>query len=222
MKIDIWSDVVCPFCYIGEAHMEQALAQFGEHADITYHAFRLAPGEAQQPVDQMLARKYGLNPDQVKRNQADVEGRAAQAGLEFHLSGTISGDTIDAHRLVAVARAAGKQVEMINRLHRAYFTEGCNIFDRAVLHELGAELGLTAADIDAGFASAPVDAAINQDIRDAQAIGIRGVPFFVVDNAYAISGAQPVEAFVKTFEAARQKAQAEAKAGDACSIDSCD
>lgn len=223
MKIEIWSDVICPFCYIGKAELETALKEWGGQADITHRAFRLSPGQAVIPTDRMLQQKYGMTAQQVTANQAQVEARAAQAGLEFHLSGTLAGDTTDAHRLIALAAGKGKQAEAVTALYRAYFTDGRNIFDRIVLHEIGAELGLAAPDIDAAFTSSEIDMQIALDQRQAQSIGVRGVPFVVVDGKYAVSGAQPVAAFLQTLKAA----EAEAKknpviAGDACGIDGCD
>jgi predicted DsbA family dithiol-disulfide isomerase len=223
MKIEIWSDVICPFCYIGKANLEQALEQFGGEAQITHRAFRLSPGEPVIPTDQMLSRKYGLTTQQVTANQASLEARAAEAGLEFHLGGTLAGDTTDAHRLIALAAGKGRQAEAVEHLYRAYFTDGRNIFDRAVLHEIGAELGLTSADIDAAFTSSEIDMQIALDQRQAQSIGVRGVPFVVVDGKYAVSGAQPVAAFVQTFQAAAAEAlKNPVVEGDACGIDGCD
>ncbi len=223
MKIEIWSDVICPFCYIGKANLEQALAQVGGEADIIHRAFRLSPGQAVIPTDRMLQQKYGLNPQQVTANQAQVTATAAAAGLEFHLGGTLAGDTTDAHRLIALAAGKGRQAEAVTALYRAYFTDGRNIFDRAVLHEIGGQLGLTAADIDAAFTSSEIDMQIALDQRQAQQIGVRGVPFVVVDGKYAVSGAQPVAAFVQTLQAAAaEAAKNPVIAGDACSIDGCD
>lgn len=222
MKIEIWSDVICPFCYIGKANLEQALAQTGVEADIVHRAFRLSPGQAIIPTDQMLQHKYGLTPQQVTANQAQVTARAAESGLEFHLDGTLAGDTTDAHRLIALAAQKGKQAEAVDQLYRAYFTEGRNIFDRAVLHEIGAGIGLDAADIDAAFTSSEIDMQIALDQRQAQSIGVRGVPFVVVDGKYAVSGAQPVAAFVQTLQAAAEAARAQVIEGDACGIDGCD
>ena len=223
MKIEIWSDVICPFCYIGKANLEQALAQVGGEAQIVHRAFRLSPDQPVISTDQMLQQKYGMTSQQVTANQVQVEARAADAGLEFHLDGTLAGDTTDAHRLIALAGGKGKQAEAVTALYRAYFTDGRNIFDRAVLHEIGVELGLAAPDIDAGFASSDIDTQIALDQRQAQAIGVRGVPFVVVDGKYAVSGAQPVAAFVQTFQAAAAEAlKNPVAAGDACGMDGCD
>ncbi len=233
MKIDIWSDVICPFCYIGKANLEQALtqtlAQSGAEAEITHHAFRLMPDEPVVPVDQMLARKYGLTPAQVKSNQAQVEATAAQAGLEFHLTGTYGGDTTDAHRLIALAADKGLQATMVERLYRAYFTETQDIFDRNVLRTLGAETGLSDADMDVAFASVAIDANILADQKQAQMMDVRGVPFVVIDGKYAVSGAQPVQTFVQALQTAAAEALKSAPVaspgtvdGQVCDIDGCD
>ncbi|CAM3267817.1 DsbA family oxidoreductase [Asticcacaulis taihuensis] len=217
MKIEIWSDVICPFCYIGKAELETALKQWGGEADISHRSFRLSPGQTVIPTDLMLQQKYGMSPQQVSANQAQVTARAAQAGLEFHLDGTLAGDTTDAHRLIALAQGHGKQTEAVDRLYRAYFTDGRNIFDRAVLHEIGAELGLAAADIDAAFTSSDIDMSIALDQRQAQVYGVHGVPFVVVDGKYAVSGAQPVAAFLQTLQAAETEAKKNPVVeGDAC------
>jgi predicted DsbA family dithiol-disulfide isomerase len=223
VKIEIWSDVICPFCYIGKANLEQALAQVGGEADIVHRAFRLSPGEPVIPTDQMLQRKYGLTAEQVTSNLVSLEARAVDAGLDFHLSGTLAGDTTDAHRLIALAAGKGRQVEAVTALYRAYFTDGRNIFDRDVLHDIGAGLGLNSADIDSAFRSSEIDMQIALDQRQAQAIGVRGVPFVVVDGKYAVSGAQPVAAFVQTFQAAAAEALKNPVAdGEACGLDGCD
>jgi predicted DsbA family dithiol-disulfide isomerase len=223
VKIEIWSDVICPFCYIGKAELETALKQWGGEADITHRAFRLSPGQPVIPTDQMLQQKYGMTSQQVTANQAQVEARAAQAGLEFHLSGTLAGDTTDAHRLIALAAQKGVQGEAVAQLYRAYFTDGRNILERAVLHEIGAGIGLTVADIDAAFTSSEIDMSIALDQRQAQAYNVRGVPFVVVDGKYAVSGAQPVQAFLQILQAAEAEAlKNPGIAGDACGIDGCD
>lgn len=223
MKIEIWSDVICPFCYIGKAELETALKEWGGEADISHRAFRLSPGQTVIPTDVMLQQKYGMTAQQVTANQAQVTARATQAGLEFHLESTLAGDTTDAHRLIALAQGHGKQAEAVDRLYRAYFTDGRNIFDRAVLHEIGAELRLSAADIDAAFTSSDIDMSIALDQRQAQAYGVRGVPFVVVDGKYAVSGAQPVAAFLQTLKAAEAEAKKNPVVeGDACGIDGCD
>lgn len=223
MKIEIWSDVICPFCYIGKAELEKALKQWGGEADISHRAFRLSPGQAVIPTDLMLQKKYGMSAQQVAANQTQITARAAQAGLEFNLGGTFAGDTTDAHRLIALAAQKGVQDKAANALYRAYFTDGRNIFDRATLHEIGDELGLASTDVDGAFTSSDIDMSIALNQRQAQAYGVRSVPFVVVDGKYAVSGAQPVAAFLQTLKAAEAEALKNSVVeGDACGIDGCD
>ena len=164
-----------------------------------------------------------MSAQQVMANQAQVTASAAKAGLEFHLSGTLAGDTTDAHRLIALAAKRAYRARLWPQLYRAYFTDGRNIFDRAVLHDIGAGIGLAAADIDAAFTSSDIDMCIALDQRQAQAYGVRGVPFVVVDGKYAVSGAQPVAAFLQTLKVAEAEATKNPVVeGEACGIDGCD
>ncbi len=220
MRIDIWSDVICPFCYIGKANLESALAEAGADADLVHHAFRLMPGDAPYPVEQMFARRYGQGPAQAAQSLRNVEATAARSGLEFHLDGTLCGDTSDAHKLLALAADKGVQIPLLNRLYRAYFSENHNVFDRDVLLQLGEETGLDRAAMTAAFTSPELAARVEADQRQAQAFDVRGVPFFVIDNRIAVSGAQPVNAYA---EALRLAAAADAPAdGATCGPDSCE
>jgi len=216
MRIDVWSDVVCPFCYIGKAALDQAVAQTGAKVEIVHRAFRLQPGEKPEPVSEMLARKYGLTGAAAEASQQRVTAIAAQVGLDFHLDGTMIGDTVDAHKLLALAGEKGVQAALLERLYRAYFTEGQPIFDRDTLLSLGEESGLVRADMDAALASPAVEAAVVADQQQAQGHGVRGVPFFVFDGRYAVSGAQPVETFVQALQASGAVTD-----GAACSVDGC-
>lgn len=199
MRIEIWSDVICPFCYIGKANLETAMRDAGVTADIVHHAFRLMPGDAPYPVEQMFARRYGQDPDQAAASLRNVEATAAKAGLAFHLTGTLCGDTTDSHRLLALAGDKGVQSALLDRLYRAYFSEGRNVFDRDVLLEQGQSVGLQRDDMTAAFDSVELTARIEADQRQAQAYDVRGVPFFIVDNRIAVSGAQPVSAFAEAL-----------------------
>lgn len=215
MHIDIWSDVVCPFCYIGKAHLEAALKATGLDAEIRHMAFRLQPGELPQPVSDMLARKYGLTGAAAAVQQRSVEAMAAEAGLEFHLDGTWIGDTRDAHRLIKLAGQQGLAPRMLDRLYRAYFSEGRDVLGRDSLAVLAAEAGVTgaAAMLDSDAFVAEVDA----DQRFAPSLNVRGVPFVVIDRKLAISGAHPVDVFVQALRQAAPVAD-----GAACGLDGCD
>jgi predicted DsbA family dithiol-disulfide isomerase len=196
MQVEIWSDVVCPWCYLGKRNFEQALQQFGhrDDVDVVYRSFELDPyapqGQAEQVVE-LLASKYGMTPAQAEAAQRQMEERAAQAGLTFRMEGLRRGNTRDAHRLLQLARERGRQAELMERLHRAYFTDQESVFDNDSLIRLATEAGLDAAEAEAVLNSDQYGDAVTADERTAHALGANGVPFFVIDRRYGISGAQP-------------------------------
>jgi predicted DsbA family dithiol-disulfide isomerase len=193
VKVEIWSDVVCPWCYIGKRRFESALAQFDQPVEVEWKSFELDPDAPVRrgSTAEHLARKYGLTLDQVATMHERMTALAAAEGLEYHLDETQGGNTFDAHRLLQLAKERGIGREMKERLLRAYFTEREPIGEREVLVRLGEELGLAdAADVldSDGYA-----AAVRADEDEARLLGISGVPFFVVDRYYAVEGAQPAE-----------------------------
>ena len=198
MQVEIWSDVVCPWCYLGKRYFEQALEQFGhrDEVDVVYRSFELdpsAPADATTPTVELLAGKYGMTPEQAEGAQRQMEQRAAQAGLTFRMGELRSGSTRDAHRLLQLARERGRQPELVERLHRAYFTEQDSVFDREALARLAADAGLDPAEVADVLGSDQFGADVTADEQTAQALGATGVPFFVIDRKYGISGAQPPE-----------------------------
>ncbi len=222
MNIEIWSDVICPFCYIGKTHLETALADFPGKENVTVHhrAFRLMPGEAPTPVEQMLARRYGQSPAQVQASLRNVEGTAAQAGLEFHLEGTWGGDTTDAHVLLVLAADKGLEADLLDRLYRAYFTETKSVFDRQSLMALGEEVGLMPDEMQGALDLPDLRARVAADQRQAQMMQVRGVPFVLIDGKFAVSGAQPPQAFRQALDAALKATPIVAE-GDVCGPDGC-
>jgi predicted DsbA family dithiol-disulfide isomerase len=207
MRVEIWSDVVCPWCYLGKRRFERALAGF-EHRDeveVVYRSFELDPtmprGASEDTVE-MLARKYGMTLAQAQDAQRQMEQRAAADGLEFRMAGLRSGNTRDAHRLVHLAHEAGWQAELVERLHRAYFTEQASVFDPASLAGLAAEVGLERDRAEQVLAGDEYDDAVEQDEQTARELGATGVPFFVVDRRYGVSGAQPADVLTQVLERA--------------------
>jgi predicted DsbA family dithiol-disulfide isomerase len=209
VRIDIWSDLVCPWCYIGKRRFERALAAFrlrqgfGGHVDhdevtIVHRSFQLDPRSPRgQTFDrrQMLQQKYGWSTIQAQEMDARMIETAAAEGLEYHLLGGVTGNTMDAHQLVHLGQARGVQDAVVERLYRAHFTEQQSIFDRDSLVALASAAGVDAADArDTLERDAYVDA-VAADNAAARALGANGVPFFVIDNRYGVSGAQPVEVF---------------------------
>lgn len=204
MKVEIWSDVVCPWCYIGQRRFERALSQFAHRDDVevVHRSFQLdptAPADQTEPTPDRLARKYGTSVAQAKAMMQRVEQTAASDGLEYHLEGTLSGNTLDAHRVLHLAKECGLQHEALERFYRAYFTEGQSVFDTPSLVRLAAEAGLDPAEVQRVLDEGTYADEVQADGYEAMSLGVQGVPFFVVDGRYGISGAQPVELFAQAL-----------------------
>ena len=198
MRIDIWSDLVCPWCYLGKRRFETALAAFahGDEVEVVHRSFQLDPSipkGVELRTRDMLMRKYGMTEPQVIASQAHLEQLAAVEGLEYHLAESHTGNTMDAHRLVHLGREQGIQDAVIERLFRAHFTEHKSLFDHASLVALGIDAGLSG--VEELLESDRYDDAVVADHREAHELGASGVPFFVVGGRYGVSGAQPVEVF---------------------------
>ncbi|HET9103827.1 MAG TPA: DsbA family oxidoreductase [Solirubrobacteraceae bacterium] len=211
MELEVWSDIACPWCYIGKRRLERALAEF-EHRDevtITWRSFELdssAPPEREGELAGHLARKYGMPIEQARASQAQLTEAAAGEGLEFHLDRARSGNTFDGHRLVHLAAAHGRQAEMKERLLRAYFIEGRLISDPATLHEIGSELGLPAGEVAETLASDRFAAAVREDEQTAAGLGLSGVPTFIVDRRIGVTGAQPPELLLQMLRQGYERA----------------
>lgn len=207
MEVEIWSDVVCPWCYLGKRRFEQALTSF-EHRDkvqVTYRSFQLDPGTppgVTTPTVEVLAEKYSMSAAQAEQAQRQMEQRAAADGLTFRMSGLRSGNTRDAHRLLQLAKAAGRQDELMERLQRAYFTEQDSIFDHESLTRLAVEAGLDRDDVAEVLASDQYADHVDTDQAMARVLGATGVPLFVIDRRYGISGAQPAATITGVLERA--------------------
>ena len=207
MQVEIWSDLVCPWCYLGKRRFERALESFGHRDEVTvvYRSFELdpsAPAGVTTPTVERLADKYGMTAQQADDAQRQMEQRAAQDGLEFRMDGLRSGNTRDAHRLLHLAKAHGVQAALAERLHRAYFTEQASIFDHSSLTELAVEAGLDRDDVNRVLASQEYGDAVDTDEEMARALGANGVPLFIIDRRYGISGAQPPEVIEQVLDQA--------------------
>jgi predicted DsbA family dithiol-disulfide isomerase len=207
MQVEIWSDVVCPWCYLGKRRFERALESFAHRDEVTvvHRSFELdplAPVGSSTPTVELLASKYRMTPEQATRAQREMEQRAAGDGLEFRMGELRSGNTRDAHRLLQLAKARGRQAELDERLHRAYFTEQGSIFDHASLTELAVEAGLDRDEVSTVLAGQDYTDEVETDEKMAQELGANGVPLFVIDRRYGISGAQPAEVIGETLDKA--------------------
>ncbi|MES9540755.1 DsbA family protein [Actinomadura sp. NPDC000600] len=213
MRVEIWADVVCPWCYLGKRHFERALEGF-QHRDqveVVYRAFQLDPsfpqGETVDVAD-MLAEKYGMTRAEAVEKNREMEQRAAAAGLEYRLEGRRAGNTLDAHRLVHLAGRRGVQGVVVEALFKAYFTDGRPVFDRDTLVDIVAEAGLDPAEAREVLASGEFASEVDAEQRAARDIGANGVPFFVIDRRYGVSGAQPTETFAQVLDQAWADANA--------------
>jgi predicted DsbA family dithiol-disulfide isomerase len=227
MKVEIWSDVVCPFCYIGKRKFENALKNFSnkEDVEVVWKSFQLDPTTQSDPnksVAQSLAEKKGWTLEQVKQVNAQVSQSAKEVGLEYHLDKAIVANTLDAHRLIHLAAQHQLQDEAEERLFKAYFTEGKDIGKKDTLVTLGVEIGLIAEEVQKVLENNQYALEVQQDQYEAQQVGVRGVPFFVFNNKYAVSGAQPSEVFSEVLSKVWEEEHPVAKAEDNatfCSID---
>jgi predicted DsbA family dithiol-disulfide isomerase len=205
MQVEVFSDVVCPWCYIGKRHLEQALAEF-PHADqvsVTYRSYQLDPSTPKDVTGTLtgrLAAKYGVSEAQAQAMNDRVTGVAADAGLDYHLDRAHPANTFDAHRLLHFAAAHGKQIDMKERLLAAYFSEGKRIGDVDVLVSEAEAVGLDGTAVRAMLAGVDYTDEVNADLSLARAFGISGVPFFVIDRTYGLSGAQPAEVIRQALE----------------------
>jgi predicted DsbA family dithiol-disulfide isomerase len=211
MRVEIWSDVVCPWCYLGKRRFEQALAGFEHRGDVQveYRSFELdptAPADTTTPTVELLADKYGMSPAQASKAQREMEERAAGDGLTFRMGSLRRGNTRDAHRLIQLAKDRGRQEEMVERLHRAYFTEEDSVFDHEALTRLAVEAGLDRDEAARVLATDAYGEQVATDEAMARALGATGVPLFVVDRKYGISGAQPADTITQVLERAWSEA----------------
>ena len=229
MQIEVFSDVVCPWCYIGKRRLEEALSTF-DHADqvsVTYRSFQLdptSPATSELSLEQMLAQKYGRSLAQAREMNDRVSGIAATVGLDFQLQQAHPANTFRAHRLLHFAATKGVGNELTERLMRGYFSEGVRIGDRDELLRLAVEVGLDSGESAAVLDSDAFDAEVRADIALARAFGATGVPFFVFDRKYAVSGAQETALFTEVLDQAWADGQpltVVGGAGVACEDDSC-
>ena len=202
LQVEIWSDLVCPWCYIGKRRFEAAVERFDGEVEVSWRSFELdpsAPAVREHSATDHLAAKYGMSREQAESSHAQMTELAAQEGLEYHFELARGGNSFDAHRLTHLAATQGLQDEAMERIMRGYFTEGVAIGDREALIELAAEIGLDAREALEGDEYAD---AVREDEELARRIGIQGVPFFVLDRRYGVSGAQPAELLVQALEKA--------------------
>lgn len=233
MKVEIWSDIMCPFCYIGKRNYESALKQFAASNDIelVWHSFQLDPdmpasGENKRDVYQYLAERKGISYEQSVSMHQGVVATAKAAGLTYNFDKAVIANSFNAHRLIQMAKSKGLGDAAEERLFYAYFTEGKDVGESATLMQLGKDIGLSESEVKEALSNGHYAQLVQQDVAEAQQIGVRGVPFFVFNRKYAVSGAQPPEAFLqaltKSFAEWRQANPAQAmevSEGPSCTPD---
>ncbi|MBK5992043.1 DsbA family oxidoreductase [Streptomyces microflavus] len=208
MRVEIWSDIACPWCYIGKARFEKGLAEFAhrDEVEVVHRSFELDPGRAKGQTEQvidMLATKYGRTREEAASMEANVAANAQAEGLGYRTEGRDHGNTFDIHRLLHLAKARGRQDELLTLAYRANFAEERSVFDDDVLLALAVEAGLDADEARAVLADPEAYAdEVRADEREASELGANAVPFFVLDRRYGISGGQPSEVFVQALEQA--------------------
>lgn len=206
MRVEIWSDIACPWCYVGKARFEKALDAFPhrDEVEVVHRSFELDPGRAKddiQPVIKMLTKKYGMSEAQAQAGEENLGAQAAAEGLEYRTRDRDHGNTFDMHRLLHFAREQGRQDELIGLLYKANFAEERTVFDDDErLVELAVAAGLD-ADASREVLADPKAYAdeVRADEREAAELGANGVPFFVLDRKYGVSGAQPAEVFAQAL-----------------------
>jgi len=204
MKVDIWSDVRCPFCYIGKRKFEAGLEKFPhkDQVEVTWHSFELDPTmktETDMNAYDYLAGRKGISREQARQMHQHASLMASEAGLEFNFDQAVMSNSFNAHRLIQMAKTKGLGDEAEEQLFKAHFTNGKNIDDRGTLVQIGVAVGLDPEELRNMLSSSAFKTEVRQDELDAQTIGIRGVPFFVFNNQFAVSGAQGSDAFLDTL-----------------------
>jgi len=207
MRVEIWSDIACPWCYVGKARFEKALEAFPhrDEVEVVHRSFELDPGRAKgdvQPVLSMLSKKYGMSEAQAQAGENNLGAQAAAEGLEYRTTGRDHGNTFDMHRLLHFAKEQGRQDALIQLLYRANFAEERSVYTEGDerLVDLAVQAGLDAEEARKVLADPTAYAdAVRADEREAAELGANGVPFFVLDRKYGVSGAQPAEVFAQAL-----------------------
>ncbi len=213
MKVEIWSDVMCPFCYIGKRHFEKAIEKltYQNEIEVEWKSFQLNPEYHNTTAESLydyLARAKGMSVEQAKQLTGNVKQMAANVGLTLDFDHSVPANSFDAHRLLHFAKSKGLQNEAEEALFHAHFIEGKDIANKEELVAIGEKIGLNLVETQQVLAGNDHDEEVRYDVYESQQLGIRGVPYFIFDRKYALSGAQPIE----TFEAAVKQSFEEWKA----------
>jgi len=207
MKVEIWSDFVCPFCYMGERRFENALEEF-EHKDeveITFKSFQLDPDAKRiqgKDIYQIIAEKYGISYEQSKASNDEIIKAASEVGLNYRFDILKLNNTEMAHEITKFARSLDKEKALVDRFFKAYFEEGADIGDREILLKLAGEVGINQGELNKKLDAGSFRTEVIKDQEQARKLGINGVPFFVINDKYTVSGAQSVSHFIHVLDKA--------------------
>jgi len=226
MKVAIWSDVRCPFCYIGKRKFEAALEKFEykDKVEITWHSFQLDPylkTQTEMNIYDYFADRKGQSREYAKQVHRQVVQTAKEVGLSFNFDKAVIANSFNAHRIIQLAKTKGLGDAAEEQLFKAYFTEGKNIDDNGTLLQIGISIGLNEEEVKETLTTDAYAEAVQEDERKAQTINVRGVPFFVFNDKYVISGAQSPEVFLETLEGVWEEFKKDASTiseGDSCSL----
>ncbi|EUJ48117.1 DsbA family oxidoreductase [Paenilisteria rocourtiae] len=202
MKVEIWSDFACPFCYIGKRNFEKGLKEFGKEVEIEYRSFELdpsAPTQYDQTMDEILAEKYGMTVEKAKSMNDQVSAQAKTVGLDYHFDTMVPTNTFDAHRLLQFAKTKGTSESVKEALLYSYFTESKNLSDHETLATIAEANGLDKTETLEMLASDAFATNVRDDEQTGASLGIQGVPFFVINEKYGVSGAQPATSFTEVL-----------------------
>lgn len=233
MKIEVWSDVMCPFCYIGKRHYETALASFEykDDLELEWKSFQLDPSvpkdaSSNPDIHQYLMKRKGMSYEQVLQMTKHVQASAAQAGLEFQFDKAVVANSFDAHRFIHLAKSKKRGDEAEEELFKSYFTEGADISNHEELITIGEKIGIEASETKSVLDSDKYSEEVEKEIFESQQLGVRGVPFFVFDRKYAVSGAQPPELLLETIQKSHEEwkqsqpnSLLNVSEGDSCDVD---
>ncbi|MFS3914147.1 DsbA family oxidoreductase [Bacillus australimaris] len=207
MKVQIWSDIACPFCYIGKKQLETALGQFPEkeQVEIEFKSFELdphAPLDVDHDVHDMLVKKYGMSRSRAMAMNEQVKQAGKEKGIDFQFDPLVLTNTFDAHRLAQYAGQKGKGDFVMEELFQAYFTDGKHVGDRQILLEIAEKAGLDLKEVQQVLSGEEFSDHVREDEKEARQLGIQAVPFFLINNKYSVAGAQPAETFLRALETA--------------------
>ncbi|WP_130803497.1 DsbA family oxidoreductase [Acinetobacter ihumii] len=226
MRVDIWSDVVCPFCYIGKKRLEHVAQAAGIDLDIHWHSFELDPqAPARHPTSntERLAKKYARSVEQTEEMQRNIASMAAEEGIDFQWQKANSGNSFNAHRIIHLAQSKGLGNEAEEAFFQAYMTEGLAIGEREVVEEIASRIGLDHAEVEFVLNSDELADFVRHDEKIAhEQLNISGVPFFIFDQKLALSGAQPREVFLQALQQAATQHPIESEAAATCQDDHCE